>query len=384
MEHLENHFEGDFEEREIFVNLLTFDEPVGVFVPNGGIEGFDGFREAIMLKVIFDGFFASGKLAADPIFAEMIGGIGGLFAGLNLAFVDDGGGEFLVQNFDGNRGIGMGLVDERLDKAGDIPEFITQVATRDNGIFGESLVHASRAATENAKAESVGAVFGDHIHGIDNVAFALGHLLAVGVENETMKINFAEGNFAGDIEAHHDHAGDPGEENVSAGFHDVQGVVRVFLTFGPVGTDNGPVGAREPGIESVLVAVIGDATDFDFGEIYTGIKDPFGSVRGFGLAEHGNGDTPRNLTGNIPVFKAFEIIDENFLFASGVELDFAFLEVFDSGPCETLDVDEPLRFEHRLDDGATFVAVSDGVGDFLGAAQETLAFEFAQDFLTGF
>lgn len=375
MEYLENHFEGDFEEREIFVNLLTFDEPVGVFVPNGGIEGFDGFREAIMLKVIFDDFFASGKLAADPIFTEMIGGIGGLFASLNLAFVDDGGGEFLVQNFDGNRGIGMGLVDERLDKAGDIPEFITQVATRDNGIFGESLVHASRAATENAKAESVGTVFGDHIYGIDNVAFALGHLLAVGVENETMKIDFAEGNFAGDIEAHHDHAGDPGEENVSAGFHDVQGVVRVFLTFGPVGTDNGPVGAREPGIESVFVAVIGDATDFDFGEIYTGIKDPFGSVRGFGLAEHGNGDTPRNLTGNIPVFKAFEIVDEDLFLGSGVELDFAFLEVFDSGPCETFNINKPLRFEHRLDDGAAFITVGDGVGDFLGVAQETLGFE---------
>lgn len=278
----------------------------------------------------------------------------------------------------------MGLVDERLDKAGDIPEFITEIATGDNGIFGESLVHASRAATENTKAESVGAVFGDHIHGIDNVAFALGHLLAVGVENETMKINFAEGNFAGDIEAHHNHAGDPSEENVGAGFHDIKRVIRVFLAFGPVGTDDGPVGAREPGIKGVFVAVVSDATDFDFGEIYTGIKDPFGSVGGFGLAEHGNGDTPRNLTGNIPVFKAFEIIDENFLFAGGVEFDFAFLEVLNSGLRETLDVDEPLRFEHRFDDGTAFVAVSDGVGDFLGAAHEALAFEVAQNFLTGF
>lgn len=115
----------------------------------------------------------------------------------------------------------MRFIDEGLDEAGDIPEFITEIAAGDDGILGEGLVHAGGAAAENTEAEGVGAVFRNHVHRIDDVAFALGHFLAVSVENEAMEINFAEGNFTGDVKAHHNHAGDPGEEDVGAGFHDV-------------------------------------------------------------------------------------------------------------------------------------------------------------------
>jgi len=83
------------------------------------------------------------------------------------------------------------------------------------------LIHAGGTTAENAEAESVGTVFGDHIHRIDDVAFALGHFLTVGVKDKTMEIDLAEGDFAGDVETHHNHAGDPGKENVGAGFHDV-------------------------------------------------------------------------------------------------------------------------------------------------------------------
>lgn len=115
----------------------------------------------------------------------------------------------------------MGLIDERLNEAGNIPELIAEIAAGNDGIFGEGLIHASGATTENAEAEGVGAVFSDHVHRVDNVTLALGHLLAVGVKHETVEIDFAEGNFASDVEAHHDHAGDPSKENVGAGFHDV-------------------------------------------------------------------------------------------------------------------------------------------------------------------
>lgn len=115
----------------------------------------------------------------------------------------------------------MGFVDEGLNEAGDVPEFVAEIAARDNGIFGEGLVHTGGTAAENTEAEGIGAIFGDHIHRVDDVAFTLGHFLAVSVEHETMEIDFAEGNFAGDVEAHHDHAGDPSEEDVGTGFHDI-------------------------------------------------------------------------------------------------------------------------------------------------------------------
>lgn len=58
--------------------------------------------------------------------------------------------------------------------------------------------------------------------------------------------------------------------------------------------------------------------------------------------------------------------------------------MFDGSLGKTFDVDEPLGFKHRLDNGATFITVGDGVGDFLGAAHEAGFFEIVENFLAGF
>ena len=34
---------------------MAFEEPVGVFVPDSGVDFFDGFGEAIRAHVVFDG-----------------------------------------------------------------------------------------------------------------------------------------------------------------------------------------------------------------------------------------------------------------------------------------------------------------------------------------
>lgn len=278
----------------------------------------------------------------------------------------------------------MGLIDERLNKAGDIPEFITEIAAGNDGIFGEGLIHAGGAATEDAETEGVGTIFSDHVHRIDDITLTFRHFLAVGVEDETVEIDFAEGNFAGDVEAHHDHAGDPSKENVGAGFHDVKGIIGIFLVLGPIGADDGPVGTGEPGIEGVFVTVISDAADFDFGEIYTGIKDPFGSLISLSLVEHRDGDTPRDLAGNIPIFETFEIVNKNLFLIRRMEGDFTVFKMLNGSFGKTLDVDEPLGFKHRFDNGAAFITVGDGVGDFLGATHEAGFFEILENFFAGF
>ncbi len=117
-----------------------------------------------------------------------------------------------------------------------------------------------------------------------------------------MKINFAERNFTCHINSHHDHAGDPRKENVGAGLHDIKRIIGVFHTFFPVCADDGPVARTEPSVEGVFVAVIMDATDFDFRQICAGVENPFRDLVGLGLAEHRNCDAPRDLAGNVPVF----------------------------------------------------------------------------------
>lgn len=183
MEHLQNHLEGDFEEGDVLVDFLTFDEPVGVFVPDGGIEGFDGFGEAIVREIVFDFFFAGGEFAANPVFAHVVGRVGKLGASFDSAGIDDFGILLFGGDFDGDRTVGMGFVDEGLDETGDVPKFITEVAAGNDGVLGEGLVHAGGTAAENTKTEGVGAIFRDEFDRIDDVAFRFRHFLAMSVKH---------------------------------------------------------------------------------------------------------------------------------------------------------------------------------------------------------
>ena len=182
MEHLQNHLEGDFEERDVFVDFLAFDEPVGVFVPDGGIEGFDGFREAIIREIVFDFFLAGGEFAANPVFAHVVGRVGKLGAGCDGTSIDDFSVLFFGGDFDGDWAVGVGFVNEGLDETGDIPELVTEVAAGNDGVFGEGLVHAGRTATEDTEAEGIRTVFGDEFNRVDDIAFGFGHFLTVSVK----------------------------------------------------------------------------------------------------------------------------------------------------------------------------------------------------------
>ena len=53
--------------------ILAFNEPVGVFIPDGRIEGFNGFGRYLVRESILDFFFAGGKLAANPVFTHVVG-----------------------------------------------------------------------------------------------------------------------------------------------------------------------------------------------------------------------------------------------------------------------------------------------------------------------
>ncbi len=117
VKHLENHLEGDFEKGNILVNLLTFDEPVSVFIPDSRGESLDGFGEAIFLEIIFDFFFALGEFATNPIFTNIIGRIGKLSASENSAFVDNLSVKFVCGDFESGKTISLGFVDHALNES---------------------------------------------------------------------------------------------------------------------------------------------------------------------------------------------------------------------------------------------------------------------------
>ncbi len=201
-----------------------------------------------------------------------------------------------------------------------------------------------------------------------------------------MKINLFERNFTADIHAHHNHTGDPSKENIGASLHDIERIIGILFIFDPVGTDEWPVGTGEPSVESILVAKIGNTADFDLLEMGAGVENPFGGVFGVGsdLMEHRNGDTPRDLAGNVPIFEILEIIDKDLFLTGWGEFDFAGFEMFDGFGGKTFDVDEPLAFKHRFDRGTTFVAMGNRVDDVFFAAEKTLLLEVGEDFFTAF
>ena len=104
------------------------------------------------------------------------------------------------------------------DEAGGVPDLVGEVAVGFDAGDAELHVVAGRAAGEQGEAEGIVAVGGDEVEGIEGVAEAFAHFAAVFGADEAVEVDVVEGHLAGEVEAHHDHAGDPEEEDVVAGF----------------------------------------------------------------------------------------------------------------------------------------------------------------------
>ncbi len=99
----------------------------------------------------------------------------------------------------------------------------------------------------------------DEIDGVEDVALGLGHLVAVGVAHQAVDVDLAEGHVAHELEAHHDHARHPEEDDVEAGDQDRGGVegLQARGLFRPAQGGEGPEGGAEPGVEDIRVLLQG-------------------------------------------------------------------------------------------------------------------------------
>src|SRR5690606_38114326 len=65
----------------------------------------------------------------------------------------------------------------------------------------------------------------DQIHRVNRVALGFAHLLAFHIAHQSVNIDGVERNAAGQVHAHHDHAGHPEENNVEASYQHAGGQV---------------------------------------------------------------------------------------------------------------------------------------------------------------
>ena len=131
------------------------------------------------------------------------------------------------------------------------------------------------------------------------------------------------------------------------------------MRFSATSGDVWPLTRAEPSVEGVIIASISLAFNLNFWLIDTSIKNPIGWI--FGIYEGRNWDAPRNLAGDVPVLKLTEVIDEYLFLASRMEFDFPFLKYLYGAFSKRFDVNKPLLFKERLDNGVALIAVTDGV-----------------------
>ena len=124
-----------------------------------------------------------------------------------------------------------------------VPNLVGECAVAFSAGHVEGDVGAGRGHGGQREAHRVGAVLLDDFDGIDDVALGLGHLFAVGVADQGVDINLAEGNrfrkgalasirhrhVAGKPAAQHDHARHPEEEDVEAGDQEAGGIEGVEI-----------------------------------------------------------------------------------------------------------------------------------------------------------
>ena len=122
-------FKCGLEEWDVFPELLALKEPVGVFVPDKIIEQVTSFGEAITVKQFL--YFPAGliDLMANPVFAIVFEFGLGFFGGV--------------------------VIDELLDEARDVPEFIAEIAAGDNFARAEGLIDAGGATSDETEPEGV-------------------------------------------------------------------------------------------------------------------------------------------------------------------------------------------------------------------------------------
>src|SRR5258708_5340106 len=104
----------------------------------------------------------------------------------------------------------------------------------------------------------------DEVERIERIALRLGHLVALGVAHDGIDVHMPKRHFAGEMLRHHDHPGDPEENDVEA-CHQHRGRekgVEVFGLFGPAKRSEGHQRRRKPSVEYVIVALERTAISF--------------------------------------------------------------------------------------------------------------------------
>src|SRR5262249_2180774 len=233
------------------------------------------------------------------------------------------------------------------------------------------------------EAHGVGAVLlGDHQR-VDDVAFGLGHLLPLGVANQTVDVDLAEGNIVHELEAHDNHAGDPEENNIEAGEQQSRRGVdsEVFALTRPAHGREGPKAGAEPGVEHVGILLEAGRS------AASAVRGRFARYHDFAaLAAVPRRDAmaPPELARDAPVANVVHPFEIGLGPVLRDKLDSARFDCLDGPPGQRLHLHEPLRRDQRLDPRFSRLAFADAQRVWLDLLDQSQLFEISHDALASF
>ncbi len=261
------------------LGLGDFQIPVAILIPDELVDGLGGEVQAVVGKALRHLLFGALQLRGDPAVggAEVHIAVGAAVAATLI--------HATVEGFES--------IDLHQHKARGVPQLVAEIAVALAALGVEVDIAAQRGHRGKSEAQGVSAVGGnaarefflgglahcgcgfgfaqasgalveqggefdavDQIDRVEHIALALAHFLAVRVEHQTVDVNVLERHLAGEVRGHHDHPGDPEENDVEARDQHRGGQEQVHLLrrFGPAQGGEGHQCGGIPGVEHVRVA----------------------------------------------------------------------------------------------------------------------------------
>ena len=206
----------------------------------------------------------------------------------------------------------------------------------------------------------------DAIHQVDrieHVALRLGHLLALRVAHQPGDVDVLERDLPGEVVGHHDHPGDPEENDVEAGDQHARRHVSIEPALGhqgfvgPAHRAEGPQCRREPRLEHVVIAAQRHSAAIAFGRDRTCVvlaarDDDVARV----VVPRRNPVAPPELAADAPVLDVLHPMAIGVDPVGGHEAHVTVVDQLHASGREAVHLHEPLVGEIRLDDLTAAVA----------------------------
>ena len=259
------------------------------------------------------------------------------------------------QDFERRSAGGFVLVQIEKHESRGVPDLIGKRAVAQDAFLGQNNVSPGRGHARQREAHRVGPEFLIHLDGIDAGSFRLRHLLALGVAHNRMHPDLPEGNLAGKLDPHHDHARNPEKKYVVRRNEQARRIVfpEIGSVVRPAHRRERPQRGTEPGLEHIRVLrQLGRAA---MRALYRSLTRN-GNLLTIAAMPRGNPMPPPQLARNAPIA---DVAHPLKIFGAPVfrqDHDVAALDGSDGRLCQWLHLYKPLRRGARFDNGAATVA----------------------------